>query len=375
MKGFSSFYRSFYGYEFARHFRRPSELKSSRIQYTITTPQQLYLHVHKNSGFRPCFVSVYDYGKVDNLKQRNRDILCLDRVYFDFDIHNEEANAIKHILEHLRSKGANHTIILQNKLKNRLRYLIIDERIAKPAIDEAKIFAEQFKVSFGKYPALFFSGFKGCHAYCFMEPVKLEDPNSTISDFAERIKTIYGFKTLDLSVNRDALTRISRVPYSKHQLTGLTVAPFNVTDSYDEIMNKSIKPVIEPFTTENHLTTLNDHLKNIDEILEYNKEFKSEKEAQKRKYVMKNAGKLKYSKIKDNRKFFKQVLGDPTKEYEHYDMYHCPFQNHSDSHPSFMVYNAGYECKGCNKKGNYWQFLKDYHGWTNKQVKEYLKNR
>lgn len=61
-----NFYNSFYGFEFARHFRRPSDFKISRIQYTVTNPKQLYLHVHKNSGFHPCYISTYDYGTIDD---------------------------------------------------------------------------------------------------------------------------------------------------------------------------------------------------------------------------------------------------------------------------------------------------------------------
>ena len=86
------------------------------------------------------------------------------------------------------------------------------------------------KESFGKYPALFFSGFKGCHVYCFYEPTKLINPNKTIEYFASRTKNVYNLQTMDLSVNKSALSRVARIPYSKHQLTGLSVIPFKITD-------------------------------------------------------------------------------------------------------------------------------------------------
>ena len=61
---------------------------------------------------------------------------------------------------------------------------------------------------------------------------------------------------MDLSVNKDAISRVARIPYSKHQLTDLTVIPFNTTDSYNEIISKSLEPVITPFNIENHSTNL-----------------------------------------------------------------------------------------------------------------------
>lgn len=375
MKDYSSFYESFYGSRFARYFRRPSDWKTFRTQYTVKTPKQLNRLINENSGIHNCFVSIYDYGTVDALRQKKEDNLCIDRVYFDFDIHNAEAKVISDNLKDLRGGGLNYARNVQDKLKTRLKNLIINEKIAKPAIDEVKLFAKLFKKDFGKEPLLVFSGSKGCHAYCFMEPVKLDNPNDTITYFAERVKTAYGFKTLDLSVNKGALARLSRVPYSKHQLTGLSVIPFKSTDSYEEIISKSLKSVIEPFNIENHLTRFDKHLKSNDKILEHNKEVRVEMEAVKRKSTKNYAGMFKSSKIGDHREFFRQILGEPAGEYEHYNMYHCPFSDHEDKHPSFQVYHTGYKCYGCGRKGNHWQFLKEYYGWTDNQVRGYLKSK
>ena len=72
----------------------------------------------------------------------------------------------------------------------------------------------------------------------------------------------------------------------------------------------------------------------------------------------------------------RKFLGEPEKEYpeKEYVMYRCPFKDHPDNKPSFRVHKTGYNCYGCGKSGNYWQFLKDYNGWDDNQVKHYLKS-
>lgn len=56
----------------------------------------------------------------------------------------------------------------------------------------------------------------------------------------------------------------------------------------------------------------------------------------------------------------------PDKEYL---MYSYPFQDHDARKPSFRVHKKGYYCYGCQKKGNYWQFYKDYYGWDDDNVR------
>jgi hypothetical protein len=367
-----NFYTSFYGIEFARHFRRPPDFHNTkfRTQFTVTNPKQLYIHVSKNSGFHPCFVSTHDYGSVDNLKHNKSDNVVFDRVYFDFDVDHLEARSIKYILKHLKSKNFTRTKDIQNKLKTKLRFLIIEKKIAKPAIDEAKSFAKLFKKDFGKEPALFFSGFKGCHAYIFFEPTELINPNRTVEHFAEKIKEQYHFDTIDLAVNKDAIGRLSRIPYSKHQYTDLTVVPFDLTDSYNKIMENSLNPIIDSFDIENHYTRLDLHLKKIDKILEYNYQTDLEK---KKELVKIHPLNRSFNNL-DHRSFFKDILGEAEKEYpdKEYVMYCCPFPDHEDNSPSFRVHKTGYLCYGCQRKGNYWEFLKEYNKWTDEDVKKSL---
>jgi hypothetical protein len=373
MKGLQSFYRSFYGFKFYRHFRRPDGFinKNFRIQFKVENPKQLYLHVHRNSGTYPCLIHTYDHGSRGNLNKCKSEKMVFDRVFFDFDVSNDQLKKIKKELFELRSQGLNNKKNKQVQLKEQLQNLIIKKDIVKPAIDEAKDFACNFHETFGKYPVLFFSGCKGCHAYAFFNQSKFINLNMAVSWFAEHVKKSFNYQTIDLAVTKDAQARLSRVPYSKHQLTGLTVVPFAVHDEYEVIIEKSLAPGVESFYREDFITDFHLHLQEIDKIEEHNAKIKENIEINNKKQYGSN--KIKF--VDDHRVFFKSILGEPIKEYpeKEYVMYQCPFPDHDDKKPSFRVHRCGYYCYGCLKKGNYWQFLKDYYGWDDLLVRNFLK--
>jgi hypothetical protein len=177
---------------------------------------------------------------------------------------------------------------------------------------------------------------------------------------------------LDLSVTKDARKRLSRVPYSKHQYTGLTVVPFQVDDSYEDIMVKSLSPGIEPFSRGAYYSTFGEYLQGIDPILNHNLEVKKKQRTTSRGTRDKQFTPM----VDDHRLFFHSILGEPEGEYpdKEYVMYCCPFPGHDDNKASFRVHKTGYYCYGCGEKGNYFQFLKTYHGWGDEEVKAHLKS-
>lgn len=355
-----SFYAEFYGLKFVRHFRRLHNLNNNKVrrQFTVKNPKQLYLKVHQNSGYHACTIHVYDHGSIDNLNGNDRDNMQYDRTFFDFDVESPEVKKLKKDLTKLRGHGPHYKKDLQAELKQQLQDLIINNRIIEPAINEAKEFSKQFKESFGTVPALFFSGCKGAHAYTFFNYSKFYNIEAAISWFAENLEETY--PTLDLTVLADATSRVSRVPYSKHQLTDLTVAPFTIEDSYNDIMEKSLNPTVEPFNQLEHSSNFNEHLIKIDKILENNREIHEAKRGEELRLNPPQIGD--YNNI-DHRIFFKKILGEPESEYldKEYVMYKCPFKDHNDDIPSFRVHKTGgYYCYGCGRKGNYKQFLKDY---------------
>jgi hypothetical protein len=348
-----SFYRDFYGHNFFRYFRRPPDFKNDKFktQQITKNPKDLYLQVHQNSGYHPCYIQTYDRGLLSNLKQNEPGKIIFDRAYFDFDVSNPQAHNLKKELIKLRSHGPKHDPQKKEKLEEKFRNLLIKEHIAEPAINEAKKFAVNFEQTFGRGPILFFSGSKGCHAYAFFEPIQQVNINRTLSWFAENVKHEYNYQTLDESVNKDAMSRLSRVPYSKHQLTGLTVVPFNINDNYDEIMEKSLNPTVEPFKKENYFSEFGKHLQIIDPILAHNEKTKKI-EAKAKKSPLKSF--KSFSGVVDHRDYFKELLGPPESKHpdKEYVMYRCPFPDHEDNKPSFKVHRTNYECYGCGKKGN-----------------------
>lgn len=377
MKGIQTFFKLFYGIEFYRYFTRPPDFPPSqgfRIQYPVKSAKELYLHVHQNSGFHPCYISIYDYGSQDNLNKKNHDKMVFDRAFFDFDITNHQVQEVKGELINLRTQGLYYHWEKQEKLREKLRTLIIDDRVAEPSINEAKRFASYFNGWFGSYPILFFSGLKGCHAYTFFEPVRV-DINRVLSWFGGEVKKVGGFTTLDLSPCKTAGTRLSRAPYTRHQYTDLTVVPFTINDTYEEILEKALDPRVGSFSREGYYSGFGEYLQEIDPILKQNQEIKRKREqriqSREGQYNPNNRG----GKVGDHRRWFRGLLGPPAYESptKPYVMYHCPFPDHPDHHPSFKVHPRGYWCYGCGRHGNYWQFLKDYYGWTDEQVKEQLK--
>lgn len=368
-----SFYSSFYGDDFVRYFRRPSDSnnKKFKIQFTIKTPKNLYLHVHRNSGYHPCYIQTYDRGLLGNLKRDDPSKMIFDRAYFDFDVTDPQVHKIKKELIQLSAHGYNYKQLKQEKLREELRTFLIEKKIAKRAIDEVKDFAVNFKESFGNEPILFFSGCKGCHAYTFFEPIHNLNMNRTLSWFVKKVKEQFNYQTLDESVNKDAISRLSRVPYSKHQLTCLTVVPFTLDDSYDEILEKSLNPNVVTFNKKDYSSSLGEHLQLIDRVLAQNEKLEKKRETMAKDQTSSIKG---HHVVEDHREWFKNILGEPNyiSPNKPYVMYKCPFKDHEDNKPSFMVYPTGYKCKGCGKKGNYFQFLKDYNGWTDEEVKEHL---
>lgn len=371
----TSFYKSFYNPNFVRYFRRPADFENDkfRIQFITKTPKDVFLHVHKNNGYHPCYIQTYDRGLLGNLKRDDPTKMIFDRAYFDFDVTDSQVHKIKKELIQLRTYGCTYEESKQEELKEKLQNLLIKNKVAKPAIDEAKDFSVNFKDCFDKEPLLFFSGCKGCHAYTFFEPIQNLDMNRALSWFAEKVKEEFNYQTLDESVNKDAISRLSRVPYSKHQITGLTVVPFTLEDSYDEILEKSLNPKVQPFHKDNYLSSLDEHLHLIERVLAQNERLEKKRE----KEVNSGTKNIKGPHaVEDHREWFKSILGEPPyiAPNKPYVMYNCPFPDHEDNKPSFMVHITGYKCKGCGKKGNYFQFLKDYNGWTDEEVKKHLKS-
>ena len=50
----------------------------------------------------------------------------------------------------------------------------------------------------------------------------------------------------------------------------------------------------------------------------------------------------------------------------------CPFQDHNDAHPSFVIYDNKYKCFGCNRSGDIISFIEQYYSLNCQQAIEKL---
>lgn len=371
-----SFYSSFYGHHFARLFVRVPPVGHNRriqMQFKIMDPIQLYNKIKENSGYHKCFISIYSYGNsIESLNDNYKSHPLLDRVFFDFDLESKDIKNNLDELNKIRKNGLHYQPDRQEELLKDIYNRVVNKKASIEPINHAKKFAEFLNNEYGAYPALFFSGFKGCHVYAFFEQTNLNNTNNTIQHFAENMRERMKLDTMDLSVNKDPNVRKSRVPYSKNEMTGLTVVPFHIDDSYDEIIDKALNPTVEPFKISNYLTSLKKHLEELDKTIPLNQH----KPHQRRTQITRNNKKwIPVSSSIDNRMFFRDIIGPPEREYTHYDVYHCPFPDHSDNKPSFIVYNSGYKCYGCNRRGNYWQYLKERRNMNDTEIRKYLKHK
>ena len=372
-RNLNSFYGGFYGEEFARILRNIAEFQKRPISYTITSPKQLILNLKDYGGKHASYIHTYDHITRQNIKKEDRNMILYDRLFIDFDSPDPELSKVKKEIKKLRSHSLYYKHDKQVKLRNKLQKMIIREKKAQEPIMECKRFAEEFEEAFGKPPALFFSGGRGCHLYSFFKHREYHDFDRSIEWFVTGQKEAGEYPSIDLSVVKRATTRLSRVPYSEHQLTGLHVVPFEIGDKYEDIMETVLNPTPNGFKKRRHMSKFDKHLREID------KRLKEREELTKKTKNKPHPAKIKYrergSPI-DHREFFKALIGEPVREYagKEYVMYNCPFQDHDDEHPSFKVHKTGgYECYGCGRKGNYYDFLKEFYGYSNKQIRKYMR--
>lgn len=384
-----NFFKDFYGFKFFKQYSpiwHGVRYKQATIRhnsaYIVNNPVDLAMAININ-GDKP--VSHYITTNTHS-KKINASNILYDKWFIDFDVSNPEATDFKNWLNYIRRFNYNDELLLQKGLVKQYQDLVVDEHIAEKSINEAKDFALRFEDEYGNQPALFFSGAKGCHAYCFFEPIKLQAPNRTFLKLKKIVESAGKYTTIDESVHKDVHSRKSRVPYTKHPHTGLTVVPFTVNDSYDDIMVKSKNPVIEPFnkldyTTEFHHPILElDRLEMDNMLLEKEQRLKEQAELEaKRKRIQKlrlNLGvKSAGGYVKpDCRDLAQQILGSSSASYGSYEMYSCPF--HDDNNPSMIVKSKYFSCLAdtCGFYGNYLDFIMKFFNLSYDDAIQYLRN-
>lgn len=268
---FVLFLKRLYGDHFNREFAR-ADLQQENFKRKPCQHLEILLSLSKIYQKKNYHVysNVYDYNHDNpfpfkkpfpNWVYPYENNVILDRIFFDFD---------KDLTDKAKNEYDN---LLSYSSKQDFYKRLIEQGQAKEPVTEAKILCKYIKDNYGGDPTLVFSGAKGCHVYVHFKPVILKNPKGTILRFVNLLETKLKLKALDPSVKGE-LSRISRIPTSKHPKTGLYSHPWKIDYSYNEIIENAQCEII-PFDELNIPTArsnISDLLYQIDSNIEHNKE-------------------------------------------------------------------------------------------------------
>ena len=315
------------------------------------------------------YKSIGDFRSKD---ESNRYCNCL---FFDFDSESEILHDLKDEIavayDKLTGKDRlNRIAEIQQQYQN---VLFTSDILEKPFNDAKKLY-DYFKSNNIK-PFTVFSGSKGVHLYIFFNECKLSNLSEISYTLAESYKTGLNLDSLDLSVNKDAIARKSRVIYSKHESSNLFNTPFDIeSESIADVLEKSRKQKVEPFNLADY-TIADDNfvntLKSIDTtVTAKNNEIIAEK---KKLNKLNNAAGISDAEkddiFSDMRILLKLILGEPERVFKKYNTYKCPF--HDDKNPSARVYKKNFLCASENLHLNYFEFIRKFYDLnSDDEVKE-----
>lgn len=273
-----------------------------------------------------------------------------DRLFFDFDLENEKYKALT------TSESA--------------RDMLLNSDILEKPFNEMAMSYDYLKeMGFNPYPVA--TNSKGYHLYIFFNPILIENIGYISTNFAEKMQQDLNLSTIDLSVNKDAHMRKARLPYSRHNKTDLFVTPCDVNDDISDILSDAVNPTVRDFHMDSYIADgfseiLSEMDKDVSTFLKLErerKEMEREKERQSQKDVIIHKD-VDLSSI-DMRELVRSVASEYyVKSQSNYDIYNCPF--HDDNHHSCGCYEKRFHCSACGKSWNYYEFISEYFGLTEK---------
>lgn len=274
-----------------------------------------------------------------------------DRLFFDFDLENETYKELQ------KSSDA--------------RDMLFNSTILETPFNEVAMVYDYLSDD-GFKPYTVFSASKGMHMYCFFNPCYIENIGIISMKYAETIQNELNLKTLDFAVNKDAHMRKARLPYSRHNKTDLFATPYNVNDDLSDILFDAVNPSIKDFHISDYIMkgfseVLMDTDKDVSDLLQ-KKQQRMEKERELERQSNKDV--IVYKDIDFSAINMRDLVRDVASDYfvksmGKYDIYLCPF--HSDTNHSAYCYEKIFGCASCGKSWNYYDFLKDYYGLTEKK--------
>ena len=396
-KPFREFYKNYYNNKCYRDIRYIQDLRligytadkePIRRNYTetfkVTTGTDLnskltndkrfinFLMFNRSKGDGTLASEVSYYNKFLDWNTKDKSIKYIDRLFFDLDTDNKEAKAIKNMQTEAKAnligKERDRTI---KELQKEFRELILEKHILYNTFTEAKKLLD-YLVKSGAKTYLTFSGSKGLHINTFIEPLQLNNSNRVNEAYTRQLKRELKLKTLDLNV-KDISSRLQRVPYSKHERTGLFTVPLAPSISYEELIEviSSNKPEVREFNIADYYSSRN--FRNMLIVLDNdltlldlkNKETKEKEAERNRRKIFNNSftrSNVNYSEyFTDLRELVELILGTPekTNTAKEYNLYKCCF--HKDNTASAICGKYVFYCFSCGVKYNWYNFIKNYY--------------
>lgn len=313
-------------------------------------------------------ISCSYFNKVKDLWVYDDSLRYIDRLFFDFDYHDETSDEIgnqrKECLENKDYKGFKKT---QKLLSN---HVLHSDLLEKPLSEALKV-VDYWK-SKGINSLLFFSGSSGFHLNILFEGANLPYANEIAKSYFTSLNKKFCLETSDEKVT-DLLKRKQRVPYSTNFKSGLKhclVEGRDLDSILKEIKNPKIVDIsdfdIAPSGFTKHLMNMNEKKKQIHELhLQKIEKQKENMKIRNPNSFNKNSISSKDSLFDDMRVLLKFIASDylvkenPEKKY---DIYRCMF--HEDKKPSSRCYKKNFLCTSSNcdcGSVNYFEFLRKFY--------------
>jgi len=380
---FKEYYSSFYGNQYLRELiyvdtdlDKNTSLKFPDVSKLPKYDKIFYnfIHRNRNKGIRTLISSLTYYPSLEDFHSKAYELRYTDRLFFDFDIDSLEAKSLKENIKNakLNLYEEERTAAIKDYQKQ-FRNLILNDNLLLEPFKELKRLMNYFKEDLGIKSYPLFSGSKGFHLIVFLNPMKLKNINQISYNLASYLKRKLDLELIDLSVNKDPISRKQRIPYSKHERTALYTVPIANESSYDEVLKQIKRNRNRPSLFEResyipdesfHQNLINLNAKITEEMMYSDmkqKELQKQKRellAAKRRNINKDSVDLDFSSI-DMRSLVSKVIGSPEREYSNYSMFKCPF--HADNNPSMKVNEKWASCYSCGFYYNYYDFIKEYY--------------
>lgn len=357
-----------FNFKFPDEPLQTQEMKRKALNFLIS-------HVARTKSREGILSSSLSFFKDIGEYRTNNDVdRYTDRLMFDFDTENVKINNLKDKLKKAYAikeyKPRRQEI---KKVQYDFQKLLYHSNVLSQPFKEAEKLRDHLQqLNVPVYTV--FSGCKGLHLYVFLPKLHLPNISQVTAQLAFTFKEKLDLKTLDVSVSKDSLKRIDRVPYSLNEKTRLYATPFNLDDDIKKVVKASKNQRVTEFDFKDYMLAEDNAL--VKFLLKQNKYYGEINEAKKntanfnrtRREAVGDYNVSSDELFTDMRNLAKVVLGTPVKEYKAYNTYLCPF--HDDHYPSARVYKRNFRCEACNVHFRYFDFIKNYYRLqTDKETK------